>query len=153
LVIHLLFFEAMARLQPPDFDFEQVPWEAFFRSQIGSGASDATPQILERLHARPHQRGRGFAAVLSAIGHLVPAFLSSSVGKELVEAGKNVAADVAKGEKVARALKTQSRASVRRMTGLGKADRSTTRLTRTTNGRRKRLGPTHRRKFTLFSSV
>lgn len=92
------------------YDFNAIKWEDFFL-QKGRG-----PKFI----GMPYQRGRGLGAIFASLASLLPTFLNSDIGKQIVETGKSVVKDVKEGETVKDAAKKEGRALIKRLTGVGK---------------------------------
>ena len=71
-----------------------------------------------------NQRGGGLGAFLGHIVAMIPQFLASDVGKQLVSAGKDVIGNLKEGKDIKTALKKSGRKVVRNLTGLGRKRRS-----------------------------
>ena len=57
------------------------------------------------------QRGGGLGAFLSTLVSMIPTFLNSSVGKELVNTGKDIVSDISSGSTIKDAAKARTRQS------------------------------------------
>jgi len=94
-----------------EFNYDMINWSNLLQEQTGNGMFFRGVEM---------QRGRGFGAIVSMLPRLIPAFLNSPVGKELISAGSNIISDVKTGSDVKTALKKRGRQSIRNLTGLGK---------------------------------
>lgn len=66
------------------------------------------------------QRGGGLSGIIASIARMIPAFLGSSMGREMTNVGQSVLSDLQQGsDTVGSSLKRHARESVRRLTGLG----------------------------------
>lgn len=93
-------------------DPSNITWKTLLQSgQQGAGE-------IRRFHI--NQRGRGFGSVLTKLIRLFPVFLSSPVGKQLLNSGKDVITNIKEGDDISTSIAKTSRAKVREMTGLGK---------------------------------
>ena len=73
---------------------------------------------------RGGMRGRGIGGILASIISMIPAFLKSAVGKELLSTGENVVSDLLKGAPATATLTHRARQSVKNLTGLGRIKKS-----------------------------
>ena len=97
-------------------DLSSINWDQMIRSggQMGNGKFVGVP------HLRGGMRGAGIGGVLSTLVKLIPTFLASPVGQQLISTTQNIAKDVASGEPVLASAKKHARQAVRETTGLGK---------------------------------
>ena len=99
-------------------DLSSINWDQMIKSggQMGNGNFVGMP------HLRGGMRGAGIGGVLSALVKLIPTFLASPLGQQLISTTQNIAKDVASGEPVLASAKKRARQAVRETTGLGKHD-------------------------------
>lgn len=69
------------------------------------------------------QRGNGIGGILRRLFQALPAFLSSPLGRTVVDSGKAVVSDVMAGNDVGTSVKTNARQAVKNLTGLGRKKR------------------------------
>jgi hypothetical protein len=97
-------------------NLSNINWEALYKQQSGGNIRTFT--------GTKHLRGGGLGGILlSAIPALIkmlPSFLSSSVGKEIVNSGASIVNDLKEGVPLKEAAKTAGRKAIRNMTGIGK---------------------------------
>ena len=92
------------------FYYDQVDWDKLFAPQTGGS----------RFRGYPYQRGGSIPGLFRAAIRIVPAFLSSHVGKELVTGALGTVHDIRRGASPLTAIKTHGREAVRRLVGVGK---------------------------------
>lgn len=95
-------------------DLNNIDWDALMtHGQQGSGPFVGMPR------QRGGMRGRGIGGILASLLSMIPTFLGSTVGKEILNVGKDVISDIAHGNKVVDSIKTNGRQAVKNLTGLG----------------------------------
>lgn len=95
-------------------NLDLIDWDSILnRQQTGNGPFVGVPR------QRGGMRGRGIGGVLSALLTMIPKFFGSTVGQEVLNAGKNIVSDVTSGNNVLSSVKTNTRSAVRNLTGLG----------------------------------
>ena len=94
-------------------ELASLPWDALLKGQHGNGRYIGVPRM------RGGMRGGGIGGVLSTIMKMVPMFLSSPIGQQLVSTGKNIVEDVKSGDNLMASAKRRGREAVREVTGLG----------------------------------
>ena len=95
------------------FLYDQVDWEKLFAAQTGGS----------RFRGYPYQRGGSIPGLFRAAVRIVPAFLSSPVGKELVTGALGTALDIRRGTSPLTAIKTRGREAIRKLVGVGRKGR------------------------------
>ena len=96
-------------------DLAAINWtDLFNEGQRGRGP------FVGMMRQRGGMRGRGIGGILASIISMIPAFLKSTVGREILSTGKNVVSDLVEGAPPAAALKRRARQSVKNLTGLGR---------------------------------
>lgn len=98
-------------------NLQDVPWDSLFYNQGGHGKFIGIPR------QRGGMRGRGLGGILASIIGMIPTFLRSAIGREVLSTGKNIVSDVIAGEKITDTAKRHGRQAVRNLTGLGRARR------------------------------
>lgn len=100
----------------PAYDSTKENWNGLFThgTLVGRGGR------IAHFHGVRPQHGAGIGGVLRSIFRLIPSFLSSPVGQNLVSAGANIVNDVNNGSSLKDSVKSHARASVRNLTGVGK---------------------------------
>lgn len=96
-------------------DLNTINWDQLLTAQSGSGTF-----IGSRYQRGGGQRGKGLGGVLSSLFKLIPVFLNSAVGQEIVNTGKAVVTDVSEGKSLKSAMKHHGRKSVKNLTGFGR---------------------------------
>lgn len=99
------------------YDSSKENWDGLFTHgsvQIGRGG-----KISHFSGIRP-QNGGGIGGILRSLFRLIPSFLSSPVGQNLVSAGANIVNDMNNGSSLKDSVKSQARSTVRNLTGVGK---------------------------------
>lgn len=95
-------------------DLNTINWEELLsRPQAGSG------HFVGQHYQRGGQRGKGLGGVLASLFKMIPMFLSSPIGQEVLNTGKAVVTDIMDGKTVKSTLKQHGRQSIRNLTGLG----------------------------------
>lgn len=92
------------------FLYDQVDWANLFAPQTGGS----------RFRGYPYQRGGSIPSLFRAAVRIVPSFLNSPVGKELVTGVLGTAHDIRRGASPLTAIKTHGREVIRRLAGVGK---------------------------------
>ena len=95
------------------FNANNIDWKNLFLHQHGAGD-------ISRFRGVVTQRGAGFGALLKTIIRLIPAFIGSPLGTELLNAARNIKTDVSQGEPVLGSVKKHGRQVIKNMTGIGK---------------------------------
>ena len=99
-------------------NLQNIPWDSLIKGgQSGNG------QFIGMPRQRGGMRGRGIGGILASVLSMLPTFLKSTVGQEIVSTGKNIVKDVVAGENVGKAVRKNGRQAVRNLTGLGKRKR------------------------------
>ena len=107
------------------FHYDQVDWDKIFAPQTGGS----------RFRGYPYQRGGSIPGLFRAAIRIVPAFLGSPVGKELVTGALGTVDDIRRGASPLTAIKTHGREAVRRLAGIGKRKKLAIRNKHTTRKR------------------
>ena len=97
-------------------DLNAVQWATLLKNSQTGGAA-----FIGRLHQRGGMRGAGIGGIIAALMSMIPKFLSSSVGQEIVKTGKNVYADVKNDQPLLPSVKKHARESIRSLAGLGRS--------------------------------
>lgn len=98
------------------YDSSKENWNELFTQNF---ALTGRGKISHFTGVRP-QYGAGIGGVLRSIFRLIPSFLSSPVGQNLVSAGANIVNDVNNGSSFRDSVKSNARSTVRNLTGVGK---------------------------------
>lgn len=96
-------------------DLNAVNWGTLLKNNQTGGAA-----FIGRLHQRGGMRGAGIGGILAALMSMIPKFLTSSVGQEIVKTGQNVFADIKNNQPIIPSVKKHARESIRSLTGLGR---------------------------------
>lgn len=104
-------------MSPEIVSMSNVNWDALYKGQ--SGGSE-----LNYYKGVRHLRGNGLGSVLMSVipglVRFIPQFLGSTIGKEVINSGVSIAADVADGVSLKKAAVKAGRKSLKKLTGVGK---------------------------------
>lgn len=103
------------------YDSSKENWDGLF-SHSSAMTGGGSGKISHFTGVRP-QHGAGIGGVLRSLFKLIPSFLSSPVGQNLVSAGANIVNDVNNGSSLKDSVKSHARSTVRNLTGVGKRRR------------------------------
>lgn len=104
------------------YDSSKENWaELFNHNSVMSGKGNGG-RISHFSGVRPLY-GAGIGGILRSLFRIIPSFLSSPVGQNLVSAGANVVNDINNGASLKDSVKSQARSTVRNLTGVGRKRR------------------------------
>ena len=92
------------------FRYDQVDWDKMFAPQMGGS----------RFRGYPYQRGGSIPGLFRAAIRIVPAFLASPLGKELLSGAVGTVNDIRSGTNPLTAIRTRGREVIRKLVGIGK---------------------------------
>ena len=97
-------------------DLTKIDYRRLLRHNVpGSG-----PFLGTKYQRGGNMRGAGLGGVLTAALALIPRFLSSSAGKQLVSVGKSLASEIASGNDLKSSIKTVARQKLKEFGGSGR---------------------------------
>ena len=104
-------------MAPVPVDLTKIDYRSLLRRNVpGDG------NFMGMRHQRgSSQRGAGLGGILGVAMGLLPKFLSSSAGKHLISAGKEITQELAQGKELGASIKNVASKRLREMTGSGNA--------------------------------
>ncbi|EGT57484.1 hypothetical protein CAEBREN_31644 [Caenorhabditis brenneri] len=102
-------------MAPVPVDLTKIDFKQLLRRNV-SGDGNFMGMRYQRGSA---QRGAGLGGVLGVAMGLLPKFMSSTAGRQLINAGKEVVQEMAQGKDVASSIKSVAKQKMKQLSGGG----------------------------------